>query len=85
VERAAEALSLDEPIDVHHQHELATGDATHSPLEFQSDAIERICANPLRDEPHPAVVRAVRRFGIVGLVACALTAAVARGWKSPKP
>jgi hypothetical protein len=39
----------------------------------------------LRDEPHPAVVRAVRRFGLVGLVACALGAAAARGWKSLRP
>jgi hypothetical protein len=91
VERAAEELSIDEPIDAHHivarhRYEVAVdlhrGAATHETREFQSDAIEGICANPLREEPHPAVIRAVTRFGLVGLVACALGAAGARWWKS---
>jgi hypothetical protein len=43
---------------------------------------ERICANPLRDEPHPALVNAVTRFGVVGLVAGALGAALLRWSKA---
>jgi hypothetical protein len=38
-----------------------------------------IHGNPFRDEPHPVVVSAVKRFGLVGLMACALFAG-ARRW-----
>jgi hypothetical protein len=40
------------------------------------------CVNPLREEPHPAAIGAVRRFGVVGLVTCALTSSALRWWKS---
>jgi hypothetical protein len=40
-----------------------------------------IDGNPLRDEPHPVVVNAVRRFGLIGLIACALFAGAGR-WLS---
>ena len=41
-----------------------------------------ICSNPLRDEPSPVVIGAVRQFGVIGLVACALGAALIRWWTS---
>jgi hypothetical protein len=90
VEQAAEEeFSIDEPIVARHHYELAADPhrraATDEPREFQSDAIGRICGNPLREEPHPAVIRAVTRFGLVGLVACALSAAGVRWWKSLWP
>ena len=34
--------------------------------------------NPLRDEPDPRIVGAVKRFGLVGLVVCAVLAGLAR-------
>jgi len=49
---------------------------------LQPEDIQGICANPLRDEPAPVIVGAVKRFGVVGLVACALGAGLARWWKS---
>jgi hypothetical protein len=49
---------------------------------LQPDDIEGICANPLADEPHPTIVSAVKRFGVVGLVACALGTGLMRWWKS---
>jgi hypothetical protein len=41
-----------------------------------------ICANPLRDEPSPTAIATVKRFGVVGLIACALGSGVARWWRS---
>ena len=38
----------------------------------------RVCGNPLRDEPEPVVVAAVKRFGLVGLAACAVGAWLGR-------
>jgi hypothetical protein len=49
---------------------------------LQPEDIQGICANPLADEPHPAIVSAVKRFGVVGLVACALGTGLMRWWKS---
>jgi hypothetical protein len=86
VERAAQEIALEEPIDAPHQYEVAAQTAagvSSQPRRFPAGAdLEKICANPLRDEPHPAQIRAVRRFGIVGLIGCALGAATARWWKS---
>ena len=42
----------------------------------------RVCGNPLSDEPDPVVVEAVKRFGVVGLVVCAVLAGVGRWWSS---
>lgn len=36
--------------------------------------------NPLRDTPHPLIITAVTRFGLPGLIACALCAALVRGY-----
>jgi hypothetical protein len=42
--------------------------------------VSRVCKNPLRDEPDPGVIGAVKRFGLVGLVLCAVLAGAARWW-----
>ena len=39
---------------------------------------EQTVANPFRDDPHPAVVWAVKHFGIVGLLVSAACSAAAR-------
>ena len=39
--------------------------------------------NPLRDEPDPRIVGAVRRFGLVGLVSGAVLAGLARLLRRP--
>ena len=90
MERSVEEYSLDEPIGAPPGKETAAGrmsgqvspDARPGACRLQPEDIQGICANPLRDEPHPAIVGAVKHFGVVGLVACALSAAVARWWKS---
>ena len=84
VDRAAEEISLDEPIDAHLQHEVgAEAPADNFPAGgLARRDLERICANPLRDEPHPLEIGTVRRFGLVGLIACALWAPVVRWWRS---
>ena len=38
----------------------------------------RVCGNSLPDEPGPVVVAAVKRFGLVGLAACAVGAWLGR-------
>jgi hypothetical protein len=86
VERSVEEFSLDEPIDASHGNE-AVADALYdsaSPRDrpFRREDIEGICANPLRDEPHPAVVAAVKRFGLVGLMTCAVGTGLLRWWHS---
>jgi hypothetical protein len=90
VERSAAEYSLDEPIGTPQGNETAAGrlsahageDALPDSGRLQPEDIQGICANPLRDEPHPAIVGAVKHFGVVGLVVCALGAALARWWKS---
>ena len=42
----------------------------------------RVCGNPLRDEPDPVVVAAVKRFGLVGLMVCAVSAGLGRWWST---
>ena len=39
---------------------------------FPGGRTQRICFNPLRAEPSATVVATVRRFGVVGLIFCAL-------------
>ena len=90
MERSVEEYPLDDPIGTPYGNETAAGrlsavarpDAQADSCRLQPDDIQGICANPLRDEPHPTIVSAVRHFGIVGLVACALGAGLARWWKS---
>jgi hypothetical protein len=85
----AEYSLADEPIGAV-DGEQAVGErglsdsAAARPQAVQHPGLEGVCVNPLREEPHPAIIAAVRRFGVVGLVACALGAACARGWRSLK-
>ena len=95
VERSAEEYSLDEPIGVPlgsaatvdrrvvvRLAETAYPDSLPDSERLQPEDIQGICANPLADEPHRAMIAAVQRFGVVGLVACALGTALMRWWKS---
>ena len=86
VERSVEEYSLDEPIGAPHGKgrlsEVASPGARNDSCRLQPEDIQGICANPLRDEPHPAVIGAVKHFSVVGLVACAIGAGLARWLKS---
>ena len=86
MERSAEEFSLDEPIDASHGNEAEAGalsdGASAGEHAFRREDIEGICANPLRDEPDPVVVGAVRRLGLVGLVTCAVGTGLLRWWHS---
>ena len=84
MERSVEEHSLNEPIDAV-RGEIVPAAALHDgaadPYHLQHSDIERIRGNPLSEEPHPALVATVRRFGVAGLVAGALGAALLRWWK----
>jgi hypothetical protein len=86
VARSAEQLSLDEPIGASHGHDSTadagaeTAEKTERPCIDQDTAVD--CMNPLRDEPSPLAVGAVKRFGLVGLVSVAVGAGIARWWNS---
>jgi hypothetical protein len=86
VERLLEEYALDEPLDTVRgagsAAEALPGSAAKQTPPFVREDIQGICVNPLRDEPAPLVVSAVRRFGVVGLVACALGAALLRWYRS---
>jgi hypothetical protein len=87
VERSADEFSLDEPIDASHGNQAVAGaladNAGAAERAFRREDIEGICANPLRnDAPNPVVVAAVRRFGLVGLVTCAVGTGLLRWWHS---
>ncbi len=95
--RSAEEFRLDEPIDPAPEQAKssgvdADGDVTVSrpPVQrtrsepFRREDIQGICVNPLRDEPSTAVITAVRRFGIVGLVTYAIASGLSRWWRSSR-
>lgn len=86
VERSAEEFSLVEPIDASHGNEAVAGALSGSAIPgertFRREDIERLCANPLCGEPNPVIVGAVRRFGLVGLVTCAVCTGLLRWWHS---
>lgn len=87
VERSVEEFSLDEPIDASHGRQSVasalTGSAGGAERSFRREDIEGICANPLRgDRPGPVIIGAVKHFGLVGLVTCALGTGLARWWHS---
>jgi hypothetical protein len=95
VERSVAEYSLDEPIGVPLRSastvdglvavelvETAYPDSLPDSERLQPEDIQGICANPLADEPHPTIVGAVQRFGVVGLVACALGFGLMRWLKS---
>lgn len=85
VERSAE-FSLDEPIDASQGNEAVAGalsdGAKPGRRPFRHEDIEGLRVNPLRDEPHPLVIGAVTRFGLVGLVTCAVGTGLLRWWHS---
>ena len=54
-------------------------DIAPAPTAGSMEAV-RVCGNPLCDEPDPVVVGAVKRFGLVGLVVCAVGAWLGRWW-----
>jgi len=76
VERSVAEYAIEEPIGAVHE-----GAARYREDLWQTD-IDASCVNPLRDEPHPAMVAAVHRFGVVGLIAGALGTALLRWWKT---
>jgi hypothetical protein len=86
VERSAEQFSLDEPIGASHGHDSTadavteTAEKTERPFIDQETGV--VCTNPLRDEPSPLAVGAVKRFGLFGLVSVAVGAGIARWWNS---
>ena len=87
VEQSVEQFSFNEPIGASHINEAVAGalsdSATTAEQPFRREDIEGICANPLRDDdPHPLLVGAVRRFGLVGLVTCAVGTGLLRWWHS---
>jgi hypothetical protein len=86
VQQSVAEYSLEEPIGAAHDDPgiaaKLSAAAAAEPQRVQAEGLEGICANPLREEPHPAVVGAVKRFGVVGLVACAVGTAVGRWCRS---
>lgn len=86
LEHSAAKFSLDEPIGASHGHD-STADAGAQTAEnterpFIDEQTGAVCTNPLRDEPSPLAVGAVKRFGLVGLVSVAVGAGIARWWNS---
>jgi len=86
VERSAEQFALDEPIGVAHERSSTAETAADSGETAERPFIHQVtgvrCTNPLRDEPDPVVVGAVKRFGLVGLVTVAVGTGIARWWNS---
>jgi hypothetical protein len=86
VERSVGEYSLDELTGAEHDEDARADTLSDSTCSQAPDMrpadLENICANPLREEPHPAIVGAVKRFGAVGLVAGALGTGLLRWWKS---
>jgi hypothetical protein len=86
VARSAEQFALDEPIG----NARGLGSTAHADTETAENTERRyigrdtgtVCTNPLRDEPSPLAVGAVKRFGLVGLVSVAVGAGIARWWNS---
>jgi hypothetical protein len=86
VARSAEQFALDEPIGTSHRRD-STADAVTETAEnterpFIDQETGAVCTNPLRDEPSPLAVGAVKRFGLVGLVSIAVGTGIARWWNS---
>ena len=87
MERSAAEFSLDEPTGATREIAPVVGafsseKAISGERGLQRNAIEEGSANPFRDEPPPVVVDAVKRFGLVGLVVCAVGTGLVRWWHS---
>ena len=76
VDRSIYEYSIDEPMVAPRGIE-AEADALPEPVTAAS-------VHPLREEPSAVAIGTVKRFGVVGLVACALSSAVARRWRTRK-
>jgi len=74
VDRSIYEYSIDEPMAAP-QGIGADADTLPEPMGTGS-------AHPLRQEPSAVAIGTVKRFGVVGLVACALSSAVARCWRT---
>ena len=77
--RHSQAIASGNPFDVTMKTTTANlgQDIATAPAAAAMEAA-RVCGNPLRDEPEPVVVAAVKRFGLVGLAACAVAAWLGR-------
>ena len=77
--RHSQAIASGNPFDVTMKTTTANlgQDIATAPSVAPMEAA-RVCGNPLRDEPEPVVVAAVKRFGLVGLAACAVGAWLGR-------
>jgi hypothetical protein len=84
VERSAQEFSLDGPIETSHEDvaDAAPSDADTAQRPYIHEETRTVCTNPLRDEPSPVAIGAVKRFGLVGLVTYAVSAGIARWWNS---
>jgi len=86
VERSAEEFSLDAPIGTSHGHEhavdAAPDNADTAERPYIHEEPDTVCTNPLRDEPSPIAIGAVKRLGLVGLVTYAVGVGIARWWNS---
>jgi hypothetical protein len=86
VARSAEQFAFDEPIG----DSRGLGSTAHAVTETAENTerpnIDRetraVCMNPLRDEPSPLAIGAVKRFGLIGLVSVAVGTGIARWWNS---
>ena len=84
VGRSAEQYSLDEAVGDARERapDAALGGSDIAEKPFIHEETGRRCTNPLRDEPSPLAVGAVKRFGLVGLVTVAVGTGIARWWNS---
>ena len=86
VERSVEEFSLDEPIGPSPGREIAHAAAPDladtRETSFIREETGTVCTNPLRGEPSPVAIGAVKRFGLVGLMTYAVSAGIARWWNS---
>ena len=84
MERSAAEYILDDPSDEFREDEAVAdvSSGIYKPSVEQREKGRPSCSNPLRDEPHPAVIAAVRHFGIVGLMASALGSGLMRWCRS---
>jgi hypothetical protein len=86
VEDSLEGCSLAEPIEVSRGNDaaaLSLSDATGLDAEHSgAEDIAAFLANPLREDPETLVIGATQRFGVVGLVACALGTGLSRWCRS---
>jgi hypothetical protein len=86
VARSAEQFALDEPFRASRGFDSTAHAVTETAEKTERRFIDQetgaVGTNPLRDEPSPLAVGAVKRFGLVGLVSVAVGTGIARWWNS---